>query len=96
MKMASETIDKQVTSKLKNICVRFEGNNSKRWDGKEILLETSVLEDMYEPDQLMHSSHVTIPWKGKGGRVSNWNAVVVDLKQIGRLLKNVYTIDAIT
>ena len=49
MEMASETIDKQVTSKVKNICIRFEGNNSKRWDGKEILLETSVLEDMYEP-----------------------------------------------
>ena len=44
----------------------------------------------------MHGSHVTIPWKGKGGRVSNWNAIVVDLKQIGRHLKNVYTIDAIT
>ena len=85
--MASNTADNQVLGgKLKRICVRYEGNNSKRWDGKEIFLEASVLEDLYEPAQLMHGSHVTIPWKGKGGRVSNWNAVIVNLEQLGRHL----------
>ena len=41
-------------------CVRYEGNNSKRWDGKEIWIEATVLEELYEPYQLTSGSHASI------------------------------------
>ena len=74
---------------VNHYCVRYEGNNSKRWDGKEIWLEATVLDELYEPTQLTYGSHVSIPWKGKGGRISYWNAVIVNpnaTKQHGRHL----------
>ena len=64
--------------KPKHHCVRYEGNNSKRWDGKEIWLEVIVLDELYESTQLTHGSQVTILWKGKGSRISYWKAVIVN------------------
>ena len=74
-------------------CVRYEGNNSKRWDGKEIWIEATVLEELYEPYQLTSGSHVSIPWKGKGGRISYWNAIIVNphaTEQRGRHFKKLH------
>ena len=51
--------------------VRCEENNSKRCDGKEIWLEATVLDELYEPTQLTYGSHVSISWKGKGGRINS-------------------------
>lgn len=45
-------------------CVRYKGNNLKRWDGKEIWIEAIVLEEFCEPNQLSYRSHVSIPWNG--------------------------------
>ena len=74
-----------VGGKPKHYCVRCEGNNSKRWDGKEIWLEATVLDELYEPTQLTHGSQVIIPWKGKGSRISYWKAVIVNPEITGNI-----------
>lgn len=58
-------------------CIRYENNNSKRWDGKRILLDGEWLESLYPGEDLMPGKVVRLPWKKKGG-VSYWNAVVGD------------------
>ena len=58
--------------------IRFVGNNSKRWDGKEIELLGEWVENLYTEDELKIGNELTLPWPGKGGNVTNWNAVVVD------------------
>ena len=58
--------------------VHFDGNNSKRWDGKEVWLDTEVLDELYESSELFHGANVIVPWKGKGGKISHWKGVFVD------------------
>ena len=58
--------------------VRFDGNNSKRWDGKEVWLDTEVLDELYESSELFHGADVIVPWKVKGGKISHWKGVFVD------------------
>ena len=36
-----------VGGKPKHYCVRYEGNNLKRWDGKEKWLEATALDELY-------------------------------------------------
>ena len=55
--------------------VRSDGNNSKRWDGKEVWLDTEVLDELYKSSELFH---VANPWKGKGGKISHRKGVFVD------------------
>jgi len=62
----------------KRYVIRFEGNNSKRWDGKEIWLESTVLDELYDVTELVDGAKITVPFKGKGGKMSHWNAVFVD------------------
>ena len=50
--------------------VCFDGNNSKRWDGKEVWLDTEVLDELYESSKLFYGANVIVPWKGKEGRLS--------------------------
>ena len=64
--------------KPKHHGVRYEGNNSNRWEGKEIWLEVTVLDELYESTQLTHENQVTILWKGKGSRISYRIAVIVN------------------
>ena len=45
-----------VDVKPKHYCVRYEENNSNRSDGKEIWLEVTVLDELYESTQLTHGS----------------------------------------
>lgn len=59
-------------------CIRYEGNNSKRWDGKVIWIDASVLDELYDETELTNGSHVVVPWKGKGNKISHWKAVLVD------------------
>lgn len=62
--------------------VRYEGNSSKRWDGREIVLDGSWLELLYQPSELVNGKRVCLPWMAKGGKVKNWNAVVVGSEQL--------------
>lgn len=58
--------------------VRFEGNNSKCWDGKEVWLDAEVLNELYESSELFDGANIIVPWKGKGGKISHWNAIFID------------------
>lgn len=59
-------------------CLKYEGNNSKRWDGREILVDKAYLESLYTDDhELQPGQLVKLPWTGKGGRVSSWKARIV-------------------
>ena len=62
----------------KNYVVRFENNNSKKWDGKEIWVEREILDELHESTELYHSAKITYPWRGKGGKITQWNVVFVD------------------
>ena len=62
----------------KRYFVRFEGNQSKRWDGKEVELDGGWLESLYSPEELETGSELSLPWPGKGKKVTNWKVVIVD------------------
>ena len=68
-----------VALKLPNnkYCIRYEGNSSKRWDGKEILLDAEWMEGLYSESELVAGKKLSLPWQGKGGRVTYWRAVLV-------------------
>ena len=65
-------------SSSKKYVVRFNGNNSKRWDGKEVWLDPEILDELYDSTELYDGASISVPWKGKGGKISHWNAVFVD------------------
>lgn len=65
-------------SSNKKYVVRFDGNNSKRWDGKEVWLDPEILDELYDSSELYNGANISVPWKGKGGKISHWNAVFVD------------------
>ena len=60
-------------------CIRYEGNGSKRWDGKEILVDKDWLESLYDPVSLVDGKAVVLPWSGKKGAYRDWKAVVVGI-----------------
>ena len=41
--------------------VCFKGNNSKRWDGKEVWLDTKVLDELYDSSELFDGVNVIAP-----------------------------------
>ncbi len=41
-----------------SILLRYQGNNSKRWDGKEIIIDGVWLEDLYNPEDLVVGKEV--------------------------------------
>ena len=55
------------SKQLERYCLKYEDNNSKRWDGREILVDKSYLESLYDTDELQPGMLVTLPWTGKGG-----------------------------
>lgn len=57
--------------------VKYERNNSKRWDGKIIQVEAERLEVLYDQKELVPGKEVFLPWQGKCGSVQEWNGVVV-------------------
>ena len=61
----------------KRYVVRFEGNNSKKWDGKEVWLDAEVLDELYSKNELVHGCKITVPWKSKK-KITHWNAVFID------------------
>ena len=62
--------------------IKFEGNNSQRWDGKVISIPSSQIEDTYyDQSQLVPGFIITLPWPSKGNKkVINWKAVIVEPK----------------
>ena len=64
--------------KVSKYLVQYKNNGSKRWDGKVLYLEAEWLESLYQPNVLVIGSKLKLPWSGKGGKVTYWNAVVVD------------------
>ena len=65
------------SEKPKRYIVRFEGNNSKRWDGKETWIEAEVLDELYSEAELVHGAEIMVPWKSKG-KITHWKGIFVD------------------
>lgn len=63
--------------KEKKYTVKYEGNSSKRWDGREIVLDGNWLETLYQPSELVPGKIFSLPWMTKGG-TQHWSAVVVE------------------
>ena len=63
--------------KVSRYLVQYE-NNSKRWDGKLLSLEGEWLESLYQLNELSVGSKLKLPRSGKRGKVTYWNAVIVD------------------
>lgn len=68
----------------RNYYVRYQGNSSKRWDGKQIVVDGETLESLYPVEELVPGKDVVIPWPKKGGEIENWKGVLVDPSQSGR------------
>lgn len=64
-------------------CVRYEGNNSKRWDWREIWIDADYMEELYEPSALVPGYKVLLPWQQKNS-ITHWNAVVVDPSTVSK------------
>ena len=82
--LLSPEVTEEVAKKkqhAKKYVVRYEGNNSSKWDGKEIVLESEFLESLVEdPAELVPGKIVRLPWEKKGGGTQDWFAVIVDEK----------------
>ena len=61
----------------KQYLIRYENNGSKRWDGREIFVNASWLEEIYSADELCDGAKIRLPWRGKGKKTEYWNAVLV-------------------
>ena len=57
--------------------MQFQGNNSKRWDGKETWVEASILDELYDQAELVHGAEITVPWKSKG-KITQWKGIFID------------------
>jgi hypothetical protein len=56
----------------------FCDNNSKRWDGRQLVGEEEWLEGLYEPDELVVGKRIELPFPVKGSSsVKYWSAVIV-------------------
>ena len=63
--------------KPKHYIVRFEGNNSKRWDGKKSWIEAGVLDELYTKEELVHGTEIMVPWRSKG-KITHWKGIFID------------------
>ena len=53
-------------------------DNSKCWNRKEVWLDPEILDKLYDKSELFDGANVIVPWKGKGGKISHWNAVFIN------------------
>ena len=61
----------------KTYLVRFQGNNSKKWDGHDVELDGEWLESLYDVSELKNpGKQLSLPWPGKGKQIRQWNAVI--------------------
>jgi len=63
---------------LNSYVVRFEGNDSRKWDGKEVYEDKEVLDELYDSSELVHGAKISYPWRLKGSKLTHWNAIFVD------------------
>jgi len=35
-------------------------------------------DEFYDPKELLHGAKLSVPFKGKGGKITHWNAIYVD------------------
>ena len=66
------------SSAPKSYVVQFEGNNSRKWDGKKVYIEREVLDELYNSTKLIHGAKILYPWRGKDRKLTHWNAIFVD------------------
>lgn len=59
------------------ICIRYEGNSSARWDGKEVLIDREWLETLYPPSLLVEGKEVCLPYPQRDGKVDEWKGIIV-------------------
>ena len=77
--MSNELSTTASLDKPKHYIVRFEGNNSKRWDGKESWIEAEILDELYSEAELVHDAEIMVPWRSKG-KITHWKGVFIDQK----------------
>ena len=65
-------------AKCRDYVVRFKGNDSRQWDGKEITVDTEWLEDLYSKSELCPGRVVELPWE-KNGQSIGWKGVIVSV-----------------
>ena len=66
------------TVKCPDYVVKFKGNGSQQWDGKEITVDTEWLEELYDKHELFPGRVVELPWE-KNGRAIGWKGVIVGM-----------------
>ena len=79
--MSNELSTTASLDKPKHYIVRFEGNNSKRWDGKESWVEAEILDELYSEAELVHGAEIMVPWRSKG-KITHWKGVFIDQKAL--------------
>ena len=67
---------KPSSSKPLTYLIEYNGNNSKRWDGKKIIVDGEWLRSLYSTEELVIGKELKLPWKAKGGKVVEWKAVL--------------------
>ena len=58
----------------------YEGNGSKRWDGKTIFVDSKLLVESYEHTELVSGKEISILWKSKSKGAVYWKVVIIDSK----------------
>ena len=58
---------------IKNYCIRYENNGSKRWDGKEVLVDKELLEELriyrYSP---WNANSAALDWKERENHIMEY------------------------
>jgi hypothetical protein len=67
----------------KEYVVRFKGNQSARWDGKDIVVDGDWLEELYSKAELCPGRIIQLPWEGKDGKSVDWKVMIVSVPTEG-------------
>ena len=67
----------------KTYCVKYENNNSRRWDDKMVMIDEEWLHSVCNTSEIHCGDKVKLPWTAKKGKMQYWNAVVVDGTESG-------------
>ena len=76
-KRQRRTRNKQAVCTSNVYVVKFKGNGSKKWDGKDITVDAEWLEELYKKSELCPGRIVEIPFSGKGGTTIGWRVMIV-------------------
>ena len=59
--------------------IKFKGNNSQRWDYKQISVDGEWLEELYNKRELCCGRVVELPWGGKDSKTVVWRGVIMSI-----------------